>query len=67
MPYYRLYHLDPYSGHITGAEEMFAADDVAAIHAIQQRQAEHPFELWQGGRKVVRLDARPQNAAPVPG
>lgn len=67
MTYYRLYHLDPYSGHINGAEEIVAADDVAAIHEIQQRQAEHPFELWQGGRKVVHLDARPQAAASVPG
>lgn len=63
MPYYRLYHLDPHTGHINGAEEIFAADDVAAVHDLHQRNSDHPLELWKGGRKVVRLDARQQMAA----
>ncbi len=66
MPYYRLYHLDPHTGHINSAEEVAATDDVAAIHEIQQRQSGHPLELWQEGRKVVRLDGLPQNAVSVP-
>ena len=60
MPYYRLYHLDQFTGHIVRAEELFAADDVAAIYDLQQRQSDHPLELWQQGRKVVRLDAMPR-------
>jgi hypothetical protein len=66
MPYYRLYrlyHLDPYTGHIANAEELFAADDVAAIHGLQQRGSDHPLELWERGRKVTRIDARPRRAA----
>ena len=62
MPWYRLYHLNLTSGHIEGAEEVYAADDVAAVHDLQHRQEDHPLELWQGGRKVVRLDARPEMA-----
>ena len=57
MPYYRLYHLDPHTGHITRADELFAGDDVAAIHDLQQRQSDHPLELWERGRKVGRIDA----------
>jgi hypothetical protein len=64
MPYYRLYHLDPHTGHIEGAEDLFAADDVAAVHALQQGLTDHPLELWQEGRKVTRLDAGPELAAP---
>ena len=59
MPYYRLYHLDPYTGHIDNAEDLFAADDVAAVSELQQRDSDHPLELWDRGRKVTRIDARP--------
>ena len=62
MPYYRLYHLDPRNGHINGAEEIHAADDVAAVHDAQQRREDHPLELWQQGRKVTRIDAAPELA-----
>jgi hypothetical protein len=63
MPYYRLYHLDEHTGHINRAEELFAADDVAAVHDLQQRQADHPLELWQEKRKVTRVDGMPEMAA----
>jgi hypothetical protein len=63
MPDYRFYHLDPYSGHIDNAEEMFAADDVAAVHEVQQRGCGHPLELWERGRKVARVDGVPEAAA----
>jgi hypothetical protein len=64
MPFYRLYHLDSHTGHFNSAEEIYAADDVAAVHDLQHRQCDHPLELWQGGRKVVRLDQIPEAAAP---
>jgi hypothetical protein len=69
MPWYRLYHLDPHSGHIERAEDLFGADDVAAIYELQQRGTQHPLELWESGRKVVHLDAVPEiaaRAAPYP-
>jgi len=62
MPTYRVYHLDPHTGHINNAEELFAADDVAAIHGLQQRQSPHPLELWDCARKVSRIDALPETA-----
>lgn len=66
MPDYRLYHLDPHTGHINKAEELFAADDVAAMYEVQQRACAHPFELWSGSRKVGRVDAIIEGAASAP-
>ena len=63
MPYYRLYHLDPFTGHIRTAEELFAADDVGAMYEVQQRRSDHPLELWERGRKVGRTDPAPEAAA----
>jgi hypothetical protein len=63
MPNYRLYRLDPHSGHFIGVEEIHAADDVSAIHEIQQRSYGNSVELWDGGRKVTRIDALPEGAA----
>lgn len=57
MPWYRLYHLDRHNGHIDGAEEMYASDDVSAVSDLQHRRNDHPLELWLGGRKVVHLEA----------
>lgn len=65
MPWYRLYHLDPHSGHIERTEDLFGADDVAAIYELQQCGTQHPLELWEGGRKVVHFDAVPEIAAPA--
>ena len=68
MPFYRLYKLNPQSGHIDSAEEMHAADDVAIIHHIQLRAWPVDVEIWQGSRKVARIDATPEPAffAPKP-
>jgi hypothetical protein len=46
---------------------MHESDDVAAVHAIQQRRFAVPVELWTGGRKVTRLDAPPERASSEPG
>ena len=64
MPWYRLYHLDPHTGHIDRAEDVFAADDVAAIHDVEQRRAEYPLELWLDSRKVVHVDAEALTGPP---
>lgn len=66
MPYYRLYHLDPFTGHINRAEEIFAADDVAAMYDAQQRRCDHPLELWERSRKVGHIDAAPGAAVLAP-
>jgi hypothetical protein len=62
MPNYRLYHLNPSSGHIDRVEEIDAADDVQAVAIAWERERETPVELWQEGRKVLRL-ARPTHPA----
>jgi hypothetical protein len=66
MPDYKLYHLDPHSGHITKAEERVAADDDAALVDARERRSDHPLELWCGRRKVGRVDVIPEGAAFVP-
>jgi hypothetical protein len=63
MPDYRLYSMDPHSGHIDGVEEFHSGDDVEAILLVQNRPLATPVELWCGGRKVMRLDAAPENAS----
>jgi hypothetical protein len=66
MPDYRLYLLNLHSGHIDGVEEFHSADHVEAICLTSQRNHEVPTELWCGGHKVARFDARPEQAAMVP-
>jgi hypothetical protein len=65
MPYYRLYFLNPHSGHIDDAEDFHSCDDVEAICLVNQRKEAVPTELWCGGRKVSRFDALPEMAAAV--
>ncbi|HMJ93476.1 MAG TPA: hypothetical protein VK472_05200 [Allosphingosinicella sp.] len=63
MPNYRLYRLDAGSGRFLGVVEIQAADDEAAIQEIQQRGYGDSVELWDGGRKVRRIDALADGAA----
>lgn len=63
MPDYRLYRMNPHSGHIEGVEEFHSGDDVEAILLVQGRPRRAPAELWCGGRKVLRLDADRENMA----
>ena len=60
MPDYRLYRMNPHTGHIDGVEEFHSGDDVEAILLVQNRPRATPVELWCGGRKVTRLDAGPE-------
>ncbi len=66
MPAYRLYSMNPHSGHIDGVEEFHSGDDVEAILLVQNRTRSTPAELWCGGRKVLHLDALPEAAAVAP-
>lgn len=63
MPDYRLYRLHPLSGRFVGVEEIHAADDAAAIGECYQHANGSAVELWEGGRKVTRVDALPDQAA----
>ncbi|HTU09793.1 MAG TPA: hypothetical protein VMG08_02750 [Allosphingosinicella sp.] len=65
MPDYRLYRMNPHSGHIDGVEEFHSGDDVEAILLVQNKPRATSVELWCGGRKVVRFDAPPEAAASV--
>ena len=62
MPGYRLYRMNPHSGHIDGVEEFHSGDDVEAILLVQNRRRAGPAELWCGARKVLRFDAAPEAA-----
>ena len=57
MAYYRLYFMDPRSGHISAFEAIEADNDEAALAACEKHQGWQPLELWCQGRKVQRLDA----------
>ena len=59
MAYYRLYFMDPRSGHIAAFEAIEAPDDEAALLAAEKHRGWQPLELWCGGRKVQRLEAVP--------
>lgn len=66
MPDYRLYRLDPHSGRFLGVEEIHASDDVSAVNESQQRAQGNAVELWEGGRRVTRIDAMPNGTAFAP-
>jgi hypothetical protein len=55
LPCYRLYFLNPNSGHIDRFEEFDAAGDTEAIGRAEDRQQDVPLELWSERRKVRHL------------
>ena len=57
MAYYRLYFMDPRSGHIAAFEEIEAESDDDAVAAAERYRGRQPLELWCGGRKVHRIEA----------
>ena len=63
MSYYRLYYLNPRSGHIDRFEEFEAEDDTGALSHAERRLDHSPLELWSGGRKIVHLDPVAPNLA----
>lgn len=54
---YRLYFMDPRSGHIIRFAEYQAPDDQAAIGLAQEQEGANPLEIWSGHRKVGRIEA----------
>ena len=65
MAYYRLYFMDPRSGHISAFESIEADDDEAAVATAEKHQGWQALELWCQGRKVQRFEAV-ATAAPPP-
>ncbi len=59
MTYYRLYFMDPRSGHICRFEEFETAAEDEAIERAEQACRASPVELWSGRRKVHRVEPRP--------
>ena len=57
MSYYRLYFMDPYSGHIRRFAEFEAPDDEAAFGLAIEHIGDQPLELWSEHRKVRRIEA----------
>ncbi len=52
MPYYRLYFLEGFSGHIDHFREFEADGDDAALARSNAWRERCPMELWAGPRKV---------------
>jgi hypothetical protein len=56
VPHYRAY-LVGHDDHYISVVDLDCADDEAALEAAKRLVDGHDFELWQGNRKVVRLEA----------
>ena len=57
MPYYRLYFMNPSSGHIDRSENLVARDNFEAIETARAFRGRQPMELWHEGYKVHRFEA----------
>ena len=62
MASYRLYFMDPRSGHIERVEPFEANGDEDAIARAESHRSAAPLELWSEDRKVHRLERSPQLA-----
>ena len=56
MPTYRIYLMDPFTGHIERTEEYEAADDASAEKLATLYLADYPIELWCENRKIRRFE-----------
>lgn len=59
MPYYRLYVMDRFSGHIDHFREFEAEADDAALSIAEGWRDGRPMELWDRGRKLKRWETEP--------
>ena len=53
--WYRLYELDE-GDHILKAESLEFPSDAEAVAAAQDRAGPHGVELWQGSRRIGRVE-----------
>ena len=56
MPYYRLYFMDRFNGHIDHFREFEAENDETALTISEGWQEDRPMELWSGQRKLKHWD-----------
>ena len=66
MAYYRLYFMDPRTGHISAFESIDADSDEAAAAAAEKHVGWQALELWCHGRKVQRFEAVATTPRPSP-
>lgn len=59
MPYYRLYFMDRFSGHIDHFREFEADSDMAAVGMAEKWREERRMELWNRHRKLKHWHAGP--------
>jgi hypothetical protein len=62
MPDYRLYRLDPITGHIDGAENFEASNDAEAAFLARQRVEDSSLELWRGSAKLALYEPERERA-----
>jgi hypothetical protein len=56
VPYYRLYFMDRFSGHIDHFREFEADGDDAALASAEAWREDQPMELWNRERKLKHWD-----------
>jgi len=57
MPGFRIFYVDGSARRITGSRDFNAADDLAAIHRVEEYRAGSAMELWSGTRKIKSWEA----------
>jgi len=57
VAHYRLYFLDR-QDHIRQAVSLECADDEEALASVEEHRDGRTVELWQGVRRVIRIEAR---------
>ncbi len=55
MTHYRLYFLDP-KDHIRHAISLECVDDAQALATVEDHRDGRTLELWEGARRVARLE-----------
>jgi hypothetical protein len=58
MPTFRIYTIGSH-GHFMSGKDIECADDQEAIQKAQQAVEGHGIELWERGRFIARLAAKP--------
>jgi hypothetical protein len=64
VTHYRVYSVGEH-GHFMSAVDLVCPDDETAIESAKLLVDRYDIELWQGGRKVIRLAAQKRLCAAV--
>jgi hypothetical protein len=63
VAHYRIYFLDR-NDHIRHALSVECTDDAEAVELLQRHSDGRGMELWQGARRVARIEAGQGNGSP---